>query len=595
MDKSFCLDQLKACELFKGLNSSELNNLYESMVSIKMKPGDVLVNKGEISDCMYVLLSGRLLVKHPDGRVIAQIGRGQTVGEMGLITNETRSATVVAMRECLLLKLDRSRFQNLWTRHPSVLFEVTKIITQRLQKTLKPPQRYNNDIHNVVLPANEQVNIKLFIKQLSTTFDQRFRYKMLKRSDFPDLLSEDHMQLQIQELEKQYDYLFYEVGIHEDKKWRDLCLGYADRIFVLADGSQPVNYSPEVVFLLTGSELPLEIKKNLVLLYDRSTMFRDTEAWLQPIAFFRHYHIHTYSAEDFARFLRLINGTAVGLVLSGGGTRSWAIVGVMKYIFEQQIPIDVYAGTSAGAINAAALSIARDYKDYFEIGARLGEEISFNEYTIPLGSILSSKSLTSTLKAIFGNIKIEDLDRKLFCIAADLFSSKEVDIQQGLLWLGVRASASIPGIYPPVYIQNTQKLLVDGGVLNNLPVDVVKGYFEDFGKIIAVDISGSINEICHYNYPMELTWGAILRHKTFASTEQLIIPSIMNTFIEGLMLSSTQKTKSNAMLSNIYIKPNLEGFPMLDQSRNQELIDTGYACAEKALANWREKLSVISR
>lgn len=594
MHVTFCLQQLKSCELFKELNDLELNDLYSSMVRVKIEPGEILVSQGDISDCMYVLLSGRLLVKHADGRVIAQIGRGQTVGEMGLITHEPRSATVIAMRESLLLKLDQTRFSELWARHPSVLFEVSKIITQRLQKTLKVRQRFNNDSNIILMQANPHTNMDLFVEQLTSSFDKRFRYKILRRSDLPPSLTEEGCHHLIQEFENQFDYLFYEVGFGQEE-WRDFCLGYADRILVLADGSKASNYDKEVLSFLNSGGIHQEIKKILILLYERSEHPRHTLAWLRPIQFFRHHHVHFNVKQDFSRLLRLLNGTAIGMVLGGGGTRSWAQVGALKYIFEQQIPIDAYAGTSAGSLNAAILAIARDYSDYFDLGKLFAEHVSFKEYTIPFGSILSSKSITGALKEIFGELHLEDLEKKVFCVAADLFSSKEVDIQEGLIWHAVRASLSIPGIYPPVHILgDNHQLLVDGAVVNNLPVDVMRNYFEGFGKIIAIDIAGTDNQKLIYDYPMELTWSTILKQKYFSSSSKLIIPSIMNTFLQGLMLSSEQKTRTNAALSNIYIKPNLAGFSLLDTTRRNELVDLGYATAQNALANWREDLNILA-
>lgn len=591
MHPTFCLQQLQSCELFRDLNSLELNDIYASMERVKIEAGETLVRQGEMSDCMYVLLSGRLLVQQNDGHVIGQVGRGQTVGEMGLITNEPRSATVTAMRQSLLLKLDQTRFTELWMRHPTVLFEVTKIITQRLQKTLKSRERYSNDVHIVIMQGHTQANLASFMEKLSASLDKKFRYKIVRRSDFPSPLSEELFHRQIQDLENHYDYLYYEIEAQQDE-WRDLCLGYADRILLLVNGSEPARYDSKVLSLFASGQVHPEIKKILVLLHEQAGKFENTRAWLQPLSFFRHYHVVMNRSEDFSRLLRFLNGTAIGLVLGGGGTRTWAQVGVIKYILENKIPIDAYVGTSAGAMNAASFAISRDYADYYAIGKEIAKRVSFKEYTIPFGSILSSKSLTATMKDIFGGYNIEDLEKVVICVAADLFSSQEIDIQEGPLWYAVRSSMSIPGVYPPVYKQSQSQLLVDGAVVNNLPVDVMKNYFEGYGKIITVDISDIKTLISNFEYPLELTWSTIIKQKLFPGAAPLIIPSIINTFIQGLMLSAGQKAKTNAGLSDIYIKPKLEGFALLDQSRLEELIDIGYACAQKSLANWRVDLNL---
>lgn len=590
MDINFHLQQLKSCELFKDLSDLELQYLYQSMSQVKLSSGEVLFSQGEVSDCMYIVLRGRLLVIKEE-RVIAQVGRGQTVGEMGIIANEARSATIIAMRESLLLKLDQAHFSELWSRYPRVLFEITKIITQRLQKTLTPRQKHNNASNILVLQANQQTNMKLFIEQLEASFDRQLRYKVIRRTDFPPELSEEQLHLYIQDLENHCDYLFFEIPLH-DKNWLFLCLGYADRILVLADGSQSVNYDPAILPLLTKDGIHSEIKRILILLYEsQSTKPINTDAWLRPIPFFRHYHVHFNRREDFLRLLRLINGTAIGLVLSGGAARCWAHIGVAKYIYEQNIPIDAFAGTSAGAGIAASMAVARDYQDLVEICEYFEHNIKFTEYTIPFCSLLSSKSITVAVKNVYKELKIEDLERIVICVAADLYNSEEVDIQTGFLWLATRASTAIPGIYPPVYIPDSQRLLIDGGVINNLPVDVMRNYFEGLGKIIAIDISETFSQSIQYNYPLELTWPAIIRQKIF-SNSKLNIPSITNIFLDGLMLSTVQKTKMNASLSDIYLKPQLTNFPFLDSSRKQQLIEIGYACAEKILNNWKIDLKL---
>lgn len=589
MDDKFCLDLLRACELFKDLNEPELNALFRSMVQVKILPGEVLITQGEISDCMYVLLSGRLLVKQTDGKTIAQIGRGQTVGEMGVITNEPRSATVVAMRESILLKLEQNRFTELWKSHPSLLFEITKIVAKRLRKTIRPPQKYSNNSNILVVKGNQQADMKLFLDQLSASFDHRFRYKILRRADFPLSLSEEEFDRQIQDVETHYDFLFYEIGSILDE-WSDLCLGYADRILVLADASQEVNYDPRILSLLNSNALHQEIKRVLILLYDPSRKPKNTIAWLQPVHFFRHYHVRFDQKEDFARLLRFMNGTAIGLVFGGGGTRGWAQVGAMKYISEQNIPLDAFAGTSAGALNAASLALARDYNDYVEMSKRFAKAIHFKDYTLPLASILSSESLTSILMELFGDIKIEDLERPFFCITGDLFTNKEVEIHEGLLWRALRASMSLPGVYPPVYIESDGQLLVDGGVVNNVPVDAMRNYLEGFGKIISMAVSDLSSEAIKYDYPLVLTWKKILWNKFFSRPKTLKVPYIVDTFVHGLALASNQKSIASGALSDIHIKPKLVGFKILDASRINELREIGYESAKKALANWRNDL-----
>jgi predicted acylesterase/phospholipase RssA len=422
--------------------------------------------------------------------------------------------------------------------------------------------------------------------KLSASFDAKFHYKILRRSDLPPTLSNTDLHGVVQEFENLYDYVFYEVG--EDQEWRELCLERADRIFIVVNAHQKPELDAEVVAVLKSNDEQGNIKKILILLHEMWTPPTTTADWLLQMHFVGHHHLCIHQKDDFSRFLRFINGSAIGLVLGGGGTRAWAQMGTIRYLFEQNIPIDACAGTSAGAINAAVFINSRDFQDFKEASQIISRTLKFNEYTIPVASLLSSSSLTRALKEIFGIIKIEDLKTMLFCVAADLTSFSEIDIHQGLLWRAIRASAAIPGIYPPVY--GDGRMLVDGAVVNNLPVDVMRKYLEGFGKIIAVDISEMKESLVEYNYPLDLHWRWVLQHKVLSRSSESKLPSIAGTLLKGLMLSSTQKSRLNIKLSDVYIKPVLSEYGFLDASNKEELIELGYVAAQKSLQDWRQLL-----
>lgn len=590
MDESQHIELLKSCELFKSLSVEDLKHLYESMSTLHVKTGNVLIKQGEPSDCLYVLLSGRLITVTENGEKRGYVGRGETVGEMGLISQTPRSATVSALRDSMLLKLDQSHFDRLWKKNPSVLFEVSKIITQRLQRVLKSGKD-NHHANIVFLGANGYVNVADFFNRFRDVFDARYNYRIVRRTDFDSHLAAEQLSAELQHLESQFDYLFYEIDL-KDSVWRKVCLDIADRIVVLAHGREPAIVDEGVKNILSDAHIHPDIKKILVLLYDQKAQPRHTQSWLGSVDFFKHYHVSLSSREDMSRLLRLLNGTAVGLVLGGGGSRVWAQIGAMKYIFDEKIPIDAYVGTSAGAMNSAVLSVARDYQDYVEISEDISRLTSFNEYTIPFASLLSSQSITAVLKKVFGEIRIEDLPKFLCCVAADLVKAREVHITSGPVWLGVRSSISIPGIYPPVSEQG--QVLVDGGVVNNLPADVMRDYFEGYGKVIAIDISSFNNDSCNYDYPLELTWGKILRLKYFSKISKINMPSIGDTFLRGLLVASDQRVQANKNLCDIYMRPNLKDFGILDLTKISELRAIGYQEALERLAQWRGILNIES-
>ena len=154
---------------------------------------------------------------------------------------------------------------------------------------------------------------------------------------------------------------------------------------------------------------------------------------------------------------------------------------------------------------------------------------------------------------------------------------------------------SLPGVYPPVYNESEAQLLIDGGVVNNVPIDTMRNYLEGYGKIISMAVSGLSNETFKYDYPLVLTWKTILWNKFFARPKTLKVPSIVDTFLHGLNLASCQKSLASASLSDIHINPKLVGFKILDPSRIDELRQIGYDSAKESLANWRADLDLLSK
>ena len=107
------------------------------------------------------------------------------------------------------------------------------------------------------------------------------------------------------------------------------------------------------------------------------------------------------------------------------------------------------------------------------------------DFTFPLVAIAAGRKINELLESEFGTLRIEDLPRRFFCVSADLTTAEEVVHDEGLLWPAIRASLSIPGVFPPVGVGG--RLLVDGAVLNNLPVDVMRSRLPS-GFVTAVDL-----------------------------------------------------------------------------------------------------------
>lgn len=175
-----------------------------------------------------------------------------------------------------------------------------------------------------------------------------------------------------------------------------------------------------------------------------------------------------------------------GIALGGGGAKGLAHIGVLKVLEGHGIIPDMVSGTSIGAL-IGALYVLRGSVAAVEEYALSFENSNLYPHLVPRPSssgMISEKRIRAFLQGLFGSRRIEDLDRPFFCPAADIRNGREVMFDRGSLRQAVRASISVPVIFKPVRLRG--RYLVDGGLLNPVPVDVLKKH--DCGFTIAVNV-----------------------------------------------------------------------------------------------------------
>ena len=177
-------------------------------------------------------------------------------------------------------------------------------------------------------------------------------------------------------------------------------------------------------------------------------------------------------------------------MLAGGGARGFAHIGIIKALIEAGVPFDHLGGASMGAIIAAGLAHEWGVEELTE---RMRETFvthnPLDDFTLPLIALVRGKKASSMLQRNFGDICIEELPLPFFAVSSDLTTGRIHEHRAGLLWRALRASVALPGILPPV--THHGHLLVDGGVMNSLPVDVMRT--RTTGPIIACDVTGELD------------------------------------------------------------------------------------------------------
>jgi NTE family protein len=269
------------------------------------------------------------------------------------------------------------------------------------------------------------------------------------------------------------------------------------------------------------------------------------------------------------RLARFIAGCSVNIVLAGGGARGFAHIGVLRALKEAGVPFDYVAGTSMGGIVAAGCAMEWDID---ELRERVHDAFVVNrplsDYTIPLIALFRGARVSALLQKHFGDMRIEDLPKPFFCVSSDLTSGRDYVHRTGLLWRALRASVALPGIMPPVTTENGH-LLVDGGVMNNLPVDIMAA--EARGPIIAVDVAGEIDlRADDERYGERSIWSLIAQRMRGS-------PSIISILMRAGTVGSDLQRRTVREQADFLFEPPLDGVGMRDWKFFERAIAQGYA------------------
>jgi predicted acylesterase/phospholipase RssA len=283
---------------------------------------------------------------------------------------------------------------------------------------------------------------------------------------------------------------------------------------------------------------------------------------------------------DLARLARLLSRKAVGLALSGGGARGFAHIGVLKALDEAGVPVDLVAGTSMGAMIAAVHALGQAPKANLDRCLAWTQEHPWSDYTLPLASIVRGRRMRRALTNLLGNGRIEDLWLPYACITSNLTRATADTHTNGPLVHLVLASNSVPGLAPPVYYQGD--VHVDGGVMDNLPVGVLRRM--GAGRVIAVDVGTEL----HVTAPAgldecpggsALLWDRLRRRPRQA-------PPIFVSLTRAFTLASDERAQTAGHEADLALRPPLEGYSSSDFKHIKPIAEIGYRYASRRLAEW---------
>ena len=540
--------------------------LVGELEALTLPGGATLFTAGSASDCVYLLLSGSLGAFAPDDptRVIGQVVAGETVGETGLITGRPRSATVRALRDSELLRLGRPKFEELAHRAPQAAMAMARQALDRA--TVPQGQRQSLGPRTLaLLPQTDGVDTSGFARSLAQALTRFGSVTTVGAGD-----GQGHDPGWFAALEAQHRYVIY-VANAADDAWRQLALRQADALVFLAEpGAQPAPWAE----CARGVVAPLPRPEHLALVHMGKPRLGAGRRWsrLRPRAQLH----HVRNAEDVGRVARLAVGRSLSLVLSGGGARGFAHIGVIKALREAGMKVDAVGGTSIGAIIGAGLACDWSTEEMIVNFRRCFVETNpLSQWTLPVVSIKSGAKVSRLLRETFGEREIEDLVLPYFCVSADLTEGRAAVHRSGPVWQWLRASVAIPGVLPPVFLGG--QVHVDGGVINNLPVDVMRETHH--GEVIAVDIGGDHAVRAHADEIDLPPWWKLIPD-LFGRGKR---PGILQLLLRAGMVNSGAATVAARQSSSLLLAPALGNIDLLDWQAFDRAVDIGYQCAVRTL------------
>ncbi len=578
--------------LLGGESESVVDVLLPKLSWRHLPAGDVLFRQGDSGDDLYLVVSGRLRAtvagRGGEAATVGEIMRGESIGEMALLTGEARSASIVAIRDSLLACLSRAAYEEIVRLHPHLAMSLTKLIIERLKIANNPRTNVARPVNICLLAITDGVDAVGLGHALARKLSYGNRVLVVAREMAEGdrgLSAEQYQQLTrwLDEVESDHEFLIF-IADQQPNDWTRRCIRAADQVVLLANADRPVATHP-VESCLEPAADGAAARRTLVLLHDAGErMPMRTREWLARHPVEAHLHIRPALERDIARLARTLSGTAIGLVLSGGGARGFAHLGVLKALDEFGAQVDEIGGASIGAIMGAYCAFDMPVADMIDQARRAFARGPTGDYNlIPLLSLIGGRRLKrviddAVLTATGGDSDIEDTWKSLFCVVSNYTRAAEMSATRGNLAKWLRTSVSIPGVLP--LVPHGGELLGDGGSFNNFPTDLmVRG---GTGYVIGSDLLQKDFQVLDIE-EMPSNWRLLLDRLRPRAMRRYRVPGLTATLVSAIMLVSQARQREARGQADLCFTPALAGIGMLDWRKFDTIVDLGYRHACQVL------------
>jgi len=439
-------DLLRGIPLFRNLENDDLELVITYLKKESYPKNALVFRKGDLADMLYLVESGQLAVVGEDGvETIALVGPGSFVGEISMLLGQPRTANLQVTLDVQLWTLHKQDFDHLVATRPTIALEMMRELSKRLVTTTQRKRSLTKPRYITAVFGSYGLEMTQAIYgQLRSPVG----FLLLPNAEVTDRAS---LSGGIMPLDSE--------GLTEASLAEHL--------------SHQIQVFKHVVVALPNQPDPLTHKA--LDLADTVVCIDQTPPWYVPS---RPNDLWptTNSRIDLERTARRLINRTIGLALSSGGSRGLAHIGVLKVLMEEKIPIDMVAGTSAGALFGSlyALGWSTERLSGFTEELKSATKITNWDFNFPpttalvKGRIARNKLIARWVE----NKSFEELATPLYIVAADVYTGDEVVFDSGPLADAIRSSLSIPVLVEPW--RYNERYLVDGGIVNPLPASVLR-------------------------------------------------------------------------------------------------------------------------
>ncbi len=620
---------LREFEVFADLSDAELATIQRSLRWERVDGGSTLLRQGDLATDAWLIRAGRLEVVQRTSageRHVSWLGPGAFVAEIGLLTGARRVASVRAVRDSAVARLDPLTVESLLSRSPRFTRMVARILATRAGGKTDYRERRARTI--AVIPLGGTAHAGAFVTALAAVCEEdgvetivvdAARLNATLGPDASNTRRGDVGDTEIigwlDQLEHHYALVIL-VGESAIDSWTRRAVRQSDHILFVADASTDPALRAierELRDVAASDAAPSRTHRDgesfggarhLVLLQPSGmSEATGTGRWLDQRPDHLHHHVRSDEHGDVARLARRLTGRAVALALSGASSRAPAHFGVVRALHDHQLPIDLLSGSSSGAGVASMIACGFGAEEGL---AKALEIITkgpprMRHFQPPITALTSGAHADRTLQAVFGNRQLEDQFIPAIVTAVDIRRHRAVHLTRGPIWKLVRASGSLPLLWPPVWHEDD--LLVDGAIINFLPVEVFGDQAAD-GLIIASNLdetagvgAPAFKSALRYGTVLN-SWGELLRRFRRSGTARA--PSLVSILYHTMAIPSFQQLEGLQALAErdnvCLITPPIGSFGLFDvkadTGKKLETIAWQHAHTElkRVAARWHSRL-----